>query len=199
MTEKRDAFHPPAVVRFEGALRKVMQMNSIGDNYLPALAHAITVALAGHRNAALKSAEHAIEAGRLLVDAKAAVAHGEWSAWLKANCSLGERSAQRYMQIFRSGLNPPQVADLGIRGAAEALAKRKPPFVLDCGGGRVWPENQEELEEARAIRDVEKAYPGHIGRFLDRLVDERDERCEQMGEAVADEVWGVLAKLRAAA
>ena len=102
-------------------------MNSIGDNYLPALAHAITVALAGYRNAALKSAEHAIEAGRLLVDAKAAVAHGEWSAWLKANCSLGERSAQRYMQIFRSGLNPPQVADLGI-GAPPRRWRSVAPF-----------------------------------------------------------------------
>jgi Protein of unknown function (DUF3102) len=94
-----------------------------GDNYLPALAHAITVALSGHRDNAIRSAEHAIEAGRLLTDAKAAVEHGEWQSWLKASCSLSERSAQRYMRLHRAGLKAPRVADLSIRAADMALAK----------------------------------------------------------------------------
>jgi hypothetical protein len=41
----------------------------------------------------------AIEVGELLNQAKAMVEHGEWLQWLKDNCLLKERTAERYMHL----------------------------------------------------------------------------------------------------
>ena len=63
---------------------------------------------------------HAIEAGELLIEAKAQLPHGAWLSWLDANCPLGEREARRYMQLAR---NRSRVADLpSIREAVAALS-----------------------------------------------------------------------------
>lgn len=40
---------------------------------------------------------HAIEAGRLLLEVKASLAHGQFGEWLEANVSVSARQAQRYM------------------------------------------------------------------------------------------------------
>jgi hypothetical protein len=44
--------------------------------------------------------KRAIEVGRLLVRAKQAVPHGDFTVWVKANCTFRPRMAQRYMQSF---------------------------------------------------------------------------------------------------
>jgi hypothetical protein len=106
-------------------LQVTQQPADAGGNRLPTLAHEITIALAGHRASAIKSAEQAIEAGRLLVEAKELIPHGGWRTWLEDNCALSETSARRYMRLYRSGFKSATVADLGIRGADEALAKPK--------------------------------------------------------------------------
>jgi hypothetical protein len=41
----------------------------------------------------------AIEVGELLNQAKARLKHGEWLPWLKDNCMLKERTAERYMHL----------------------------------------------------------------------------------------------------
>lgn len=55
--------------------------------------------------AAMQSArtaiEHAIACGRLLLEAKAKVAHGEWLPWLKANTKVSERTARIWMKFAR--------------------------------------------------------------------------------------------------
>ena len=40
-----------------------------------------------------KGFEHALKAGELLIEAKAAVNHGEWVPWLEENCTVAERTA----------------------------------------------------------------------------------------------------------
>jgi len=81
--------------------------------------------------AALKAGlAHAIEAGRLLLEAKAAVGHGGWSAWLGARCGFSERTAQGYMRVARHAAelgagDPQRVADLSLRGALAMLAEPK--------------------------------------------------------------------------
>src|SRR4051794_19914840 len=40
---------------------------------------------------------HAIRAGKLLLEAKAQVRHGEWATWIETNCRFGPRMAQKYM------------------------------------------------------------------------------------------------------
>ncbi|HRP94893.1 MAG TPA: DUF3102 domain-containing protein [Rhodocyclaceae bacterium] len=55
-----------------------------------------------HHQLALRHAstavEHAREAGRLLLEVKATLQHGEWLGWLTAHVSVSPRQAQRYMR-----------------------------------------------------------------------------------------------------
>jgi hypothetical protein len=43
--------------------------------------------------------QHALEAGRLLMQAKGRVEHGEWLPWLSKNVTFSDRTARAYMQI----------------------------------------------------------------------------------------------------
>ena len=57
-----------------------------------------------HRHAtqaAQAAVEHAINAGNLLLQAKAHVKHGAWLTWMKENCEVSERTAQAYMRLAR--------------------------------------------------------------------------------------------------
>jgi hypothetical protein len=42
----------------------------------------------------------ALECGRLLQQAKAAVHHGEWMTWVENHCSFNIRQAQRYIRLY---------------------------------------------------------------------------------------------------
>ncbi len=90
---------------------------------LPALAAGIRAAHDAGRESAVKMAEHWLEAGRLLTEAKKQVPHGSWAGWLEANVGFSDRTARRYMQIATSGFKTATVADLEMRGTMEMLAK----------------------------------------------------------------------------
>ena len=95
------------------------------SNSLPAIADRIHDLVAESDSAALTSIEKAMDAGRLLVEAKSACRHGEWLPFVERS-GMKERRARQYMQLAQSGLESATVADLGgIRGALEFLAKRK--------------------------------------------------------------------------
>jgi hypothetical protein len=83
-----------------------------------------------HQSAQDKATEavrHAVEAGRALTDAKAALGHGEWSTWLADNFKGSARHARRYMQLHQRMLELPEskrthVANLpSLRQALEAI------------------------------------------------------------------------------
>ncbi len=67
-------------------------------------------------------AERALAAGDMLIEAKAALPHGEWAGWLTQHTGLSGRTARLYMQLARSGMKTATVADLGLQGAVSALA-----------------------------------------------------------------------------
>lgn len=55
-----------------------------------------------HQLAGLRAEEavnHAVEAGKLLLEVKEGVPHGKWLTWLAENVSVTPRQAQRYMQV----------------------------------------------------------------------------------------------------
>ncbi len=99
------------------------------SNTLADLAERVKEAEAASAAAARTSADKALQAGALLVEAKAACRHGEWLPFL-ARAGMPERKAQRYMTLARSGIESDTVTDLGgIRGALEFLARwRLPEF-----------------------------------------------------------------------
>jgi DUF3102 family protein len=65
--------------------------------------------------------EYAIEAGEILTEVKDKLKHGEWLPWLADYTSISERTAQRYIQVYR---NAPRVADLpSINQAVAEIAE----------------------------------------------------------------------------
>lgn len=75
-----------------------------------------------------RAVQYAREAGELLLQAKATIAHGAWGEWLKENCDLSERTAQGYMRLARElpkldAAKAQRVADLPLRQALKELSK----------------------------------------------------------------------------
>lgn len=97
-------------------------MSTAGHNWLTAIAADIRALHAGIRRNAEQIARDAIEAGKLLIEAKQSLPHGEWEAWLRDHVTISPRTARRYMRIASSGLEIGHVADLGLTAAAKALA-----------------------------------------------------------------------------
>lgn len=87
-----------------------------------------------HRAAetALRSGlEHALEAGRLLMEAKGRCQHGTWGGWLEEHFEGSERTARVYMQVAKRWpeiqAKRQHVADLTFRDALKLLAAPKVP------------------------------------------------------------------------
>jgi hypothetical protein len=61
-----------------------------------------------------RESEHAILIGKLLVEAKEQVKHGDWYQWLDKNFAMSKPSASRYMRLYEAtkSLN---LSDLKIR------------------------------------------------------------------------------------
>lgn len=80
--------------------------------------------------AAQKAVEHAIRAGRLLIEAKTHVEHGGWGAWLQEHFQGSARTAQGYMRIASRlpelESKTQRVAFLPLREALALLAEPKP-------------------------------------------------------------------------
>src|SRR4051812_25714788 len=94
---------------------------------LPELARRINEAHRECEQALRAGLAHALEAGRLLVEAKPLVKHGGWLPWLPEHCAFSERTGQTYMRLAREGprLEPAKaqrVADFSLRGALAELA-----------------------------------------------------------------------------
>ena len=68
---------------------------------LDALAQTIRTAHQGVAAAVSDMLGAAFEAGEALLKAKAKVGHGCWLGWLKTECDLRERTAERYMRLAR--------------------------------------------------------------------------------------------------
>jgi hypothetical protein len=127
-----------------------------GDNRLSDLAGRIRDASEAMNAASHEAAERALEAGALLIEAKAECGHGDWLPFLE-RAGLHERQAQRLMRLAGSGLKSDTVSDLGIRGALDLIAKRRLPVngavlqvstPLEDGryGGTAWVWESEQQE-----------------------------------------------------
>src|SRR5262245_35586511 len=69
----------PGILNCKGAVEsRAQKINKLHDGIIDALR---------------KSVDKAIEIGELLTEQKAALAHGEWLPWLKANIKFAERTA----------------------------------------------------------------------------------------------------------
>src|SRR5258706_12910135 len=82
------------------------------SNSLADLAERVNIALQASHSAETLAIDKAMEAGSLLVEAKASCRHGDWLPFLK-RANVPERKAQRYMKLAKAGLKSGPVSDLG--------------------------------------------------------------------------------------
>jgi Protein of unknown function (DUF3102) len=102
-------------------------------------------------DAAFRSARDAIDAavecGRLLLEAKAHVGHGEWLAWLEDNTTVSVRQSQKYMRLAKydpgshlsindalAALAEPKTAiahTLRVMGSSESAEWYTPPHIVE--------------------------------------------------------------------
>jgi hypothetical protein len=91
------------------------------------LAVAIEAEHQAAHQAARSALEHALQCGRLLLEAKERVEHGEWLPWLEANTRVGPWQAQKYMRLATAALEGKcdSASHLTIEGALTALADHR--------------------------------------------------------------------------
>lgn len=82
-------------------------------------------------NSARAAVEHAVRAGELLLEAKAAVGHGCWLDWLADNFAGSADTAQTYMRLARAkaeviDANTGRARYLSIREARTAISPSEP-------------------------------------------------------------------------
>jgi len=96
------------------------------------LARQINVATTAAEASARAAVEHALVAGRLLIEAKALLQHGQWEAWLQQHCAVAPRTARAYMQLCNKVPTLPEperqrVASLPLREAIAAISTSATP------------------------------------------------------------------------
>jgi N6-adenosine-specific RNA methylase IME4 len=98
--------------------------------------------------------QHALTAGRLLLEAKAQLDHGEWLPWLRDHCRIPERTAQLYMRcaIHAEELKSERVAD--FRGAVALIAKVEKEARVEA---MIQRRHDREIELADATAAASKA------------------------------------------
>lgn len=140
---------------------------------LPELAK---IANEAHREceaAANSAVQHALTAGRALEEAKSSVAHGNWGDWLKANCSIPERTAQFYMRVSRNWpaieSKAQRVADLSLRDVAKLVTV---PTDKSSLADRAWQRFEEQSAALADELPQNKAVLDELKTELDWLLSE---------------------------
>lgn len=112
-----------------------------------------------------KGGEAILTIGRCLIEAKEMLPHGEWLPWLNERVSYSERTARRFMQMYRQLSNRPALADLG---ASKALALLALP-----------EKDRDEFLAENNVVDM-------TTRQLEQVIRERDEARKAAEEAKAE-------------
>ena len=101
-----------------------------------------------------------IEIGRRLVEAKAAVGHGNWEAWLKENVNYSQRTASNLIKVFQE-YGTGQQKLFGKEANSQALADLSYTQAVALLGIQDPDERAEFLEEndvaAMTTRELEQA------------------------------------------
>ncbi len=100
--------------------------------------------------------EHAQRAGRLLIEAKERVKHGEWLPWLEENFEGSERVAQMYMRVHghwpEIEAKTKSVSDLTLTGALQSIGPPKAEITRERAEGELrWAGAGEEPETTTAV------------------------------------------------
>lgn len=153
-----------------------------------------------------KGKPYAVKAGLLLVEAKGLTHHGEWEAWVAANC-CDERTAQRYMRIASHKDDPRLIAAeeeakatgraLSIEDAERALRKKREPKAEPApppeqSDGENAPRTDDRKAEAHKVERGRDSDGDDEERILDLSNEMLEEALATITELVADDPWETL-------
>lgn len=141
------------------------------------LPHDIAERINDHHRRAQQSANWALQqakaAGDLLLEVKAALPHGAWLPWLRANCEVGDRQAQRYIRLAKNwsaleaaNASAPTYLPMSIDAALERLAKPRAEKPNDAANNPL-----DELALVEAIESTRAAIAANVDPrvFVDEL------------------------------
>ena len=120
--------------------------------------------------------ENSIAAGLALLDAKAQIRHGEWTAFIR-KCKLDPQRAQRLMRAATlrdeiEAANPSDLTDLSLHAALASVAKRK-------SSKRTSPSRKAQVFSARKDTAAQDLVEGEVMPDLDTVeveIEEDDDR-----------------------
>jgi hypothetical protein len=127
----------------------------------------------------------AIRIGELLVSEKAKLKHGGWLKWCEANLSFDQRTARRYVELFRYQVHfkSDSVSDLT---SAYAMLSRKRKLLAEWEIKR--PIIEKRLEEARRERAlIKETFPAPPPLTF-------EERCEKEWKYIYEMIRFLVAK-----
>lgn len=118
--------------------------------------------------AARDAVAHAIHAGEMLLEAKAALPHGRFAAWLAVNVRFSARTAQGYIQLAKlDDEKRNAVADLSVRSALRRVsrdaieAKRKAQLTAEPATTAQVPIVSAASIDGRKVSVTQCADPNH--------------------------------------
>lgn len=100
-----------------------------------------------------RGGEAILTIGRCLTEAKQTIPHGEWLPWLNERVEFSERTARRFMKLYRECSNRPALADLGASKALMLLALPEPERDQFMEDHNVIDMSARQLEQAIKDRD----------------------------------------------
>jgi hypothetical protein len=117
------------------------------------------------KEAVQRGAEHALEAGRLLWDAKRRVRHGGWMDWVAENCDISQSTANLYMNVASKlpgvGSNSQCITNMTLNEAIALISGRDDEPRPTGGRGR-GTGSKNALAEAvknKPLSVIESAWP----------------------------------------
>lgn len=114
-----------------------------------------------------------LEIGRRLIEAKAALPHGEWETWLAEKVEFSDATARRFMRLAKEYGNQSTVT---VLGASKALVLLALPA----------SERDEFMAEKHLVNGQEKTVEEMSKRELETAIRERDEARKQAEALQAD-------------
>lgn len=163
------------------------------------MTHAIAAGLAATANeehraaqaAAASALEHARNAGEALNEAKAAVGHGAWGAWVEEHFEGSARTARIYQRIAREWEaipNRQRAAELSLRGAVRLLQDAKRENDRERRAERRerraserTPEKREMEAAVEAVSEVRARGRAYIASLERVFMDHKDTLDGEMG------------------
>jgi hypothetical protein len=140
----------------------------------------------------------AFEAGELLRRVKAKVPHGAWKKWLKKNCDLKERTAQRYMKLAENRKAIEEKLKGENATVADLTVRRAERLITDQSNEQRRPNKQANSDDDATDNDAAKA-SDYVDKLVERLLKALEmlskERDEETAKAAAA---GIVQRLQTA-